>query len=120
MRWWVVAALLLVMAALTHAGTFAATALGAALMLGVRAVRGGVDRRKAVRAAVVMMSIGAVSFGAVWWLAPGKATAIMKLPITLITPEQIGPGGTGAICLMVMATGGSTATSCHLAFARIP
>jgi hypothetical protein len=97
MRWWLVAALMLVMAALTHAGTFAATALGAALMLGVRAVRGGVDRRKAVRAAVVLMSIGVASFGAVWWLAPGKAIAIMKLPITLINPEQIGPGGTGRI-----------------------
>ena len=97
MRWWLVAALLLVLAALTHAGTFAATALGAALMLAVRAVRGGVDRKKAVRAAVVLVSIGAVSFGAVWWLAPGKATAIMKLPITLITPDpqQIGPGGPG-------------------------
>jgi hypothetical protein len=97
MRWWLVAALMLVMAALTHAGTFAATALGAALMLGVRAVRGGVDRRKGLRAAVVLMSIGAVSFGAVWWLAPGKATAIMKLPITLITPDsqQSGPGRPG-------------------------
>ena len=96
-RWWLVAALMLVMAALTHAGTFAATALGAALMLGVRAVRGGVDRRKAVRAAVVLMSIGVVSFGAVWWLAPGKAIAIMKLPITLINPDsqQSGPGGPG-------------------------
>jgi hypothetical protein len=96
-RWWFVAAFLLVMAALTHAGTFAATALGAALMLAVRAVRGGVDRKKAVRAAVVLVSIGAVSFGAVWWLAPGKATAILKLPITLITPQQNGPGGTGRI-----------------------
>ena len=94
-RWWFVAAFLLVMAALTHAGTFAATALGAALMLAVRAVRGGVDRKKAVRAAVVLVSIGAVSFGAVWWLAPGKATAILKLPITLITPQQNGPGGPG-------------------------
>jgi len=99
MRWWFVAALLLVMAALTHAGTFAATALGAALMLAVRAVRGGVDRRKAVRAAVIMMAIGAVSFAAVWWLAPGKATAIMKLPITLITPQQNGPGGTGGLLM---------------------
>jgi len=98
-RWWCVAALLLVMAALTHAGTFAATALGAALMLAVRAVRGGVDRRKAVRAAVIMMAIGAVSFAAVWWLAPGKATAIMKLPITLITPQQNGPGGTGGLLM---------------------
>ena len=96
-RWWFVAALLLVLAALTHAGTFAATALGAALMLAVRAVRGGVDRRKAVRTAVVLVSIGAVSFGAVWWIAPGKATAILKLPITLITPDpqQNGPGGPG-------------------------
>ncbi len=96
-RWWFVAAFLLIMAALTHAGTFAATALGAALMLAVRAVRGGVDRKKAVRAAVVLMAIGAVSLGVVWWLAPGKATAIMKLPITLITPQQNGPGGTGRI-----------------------
>ena len=97
MRWWLVAAFLLVMAALTHVGTFAATALGAALMLAVRAVRGGVDRKKAVRAAVILMAIGAVSFAAVWWLAPGKATAILKLPITLITPDpqQSGPGGPG-------------------------
>lgn len=95
LHWWLAAIVMLVLTALTHAGTCAATALGCVLMLVVWAVRGGISPKHALRAALLFTVVGAVLFGAVWWIAPGKAEAVIKLPAKLISGESEGAGGMG-------------------------
>ena len=101
LHWWLAAIVMLVLTALTHAGTCAATALGCVLMLVVWAVRCGISLKQAMRAALLIAVVGGVLFGAVWWIAPGKAEAVIKLPAKLISGESEssgamgGPGGPG-------------------------
>jgi hypothetical protein len=92
-RWSAAALVMLGLTALTHAGTFAATGLGTVLVFAVWVTRGGIPRGMALRALLVMGLVGGLAYGAVWWLAPGKALAISTMISTLISGEGGGPGG---------------------------
>ena len=97
LRWGVAALAMLGLGALTHAGTFAATGLGTVLVFAVWVMRGGIRRGMAVRALLVLALAGGLAFGAVWWLAPGKAMAISSLVSKLVAGEGGGSGAGGGM-----------------------
>ena len=93
-----------VLTALTHAGTFGAAAMGAAITLvawsiGGGLTRSGVSRARIAQGAVVAVLVagvvGAVVLGAIWLLAPLKAKALMDAPMKLFGGGMEGPGGPG-------------------------
>lgn len=94
-RWSAAALVMLGLTALTHVGTFAATGLGTLLVFAVWVMRGGIPRGMALRALLVLALVGGLAFGAVWWLAPGKAMAISTLAFKLISGEDGGSGAGG-------------------------
>jgi hypothetical protein len=83
------------LAALTHAGTFAATGLGTAIVLATWTLRGGIPRARALQAVLVLAVFGGAAYGAVWWLAPGKAMAISTLVSRMLAGDVGNSGGAG-------------------------
>lgn len=92
---------LLALTALSHAGTFGAAALGVAMSMAAWAMRGGVTRTRLLQALLVMLVLGGLMLGAVWLLAPTKAEALLRAPLTLFGRGDAGgmpgrmPGGPG-------------------------
>jgi len=107
-----------VLTALTHAGTFGAAAMGAAITLVAWAIgggltRSGVSRARIAQGAVIAVVVGAALLGAVWLLAPLKAKALMDAPVKLFGGGERGmrgPGGPGGPGGAGGPGGGSTLT----------
>lgn len=92
-RWAVGGVVMLGLAALTHAGTFAAAGLGAGLMVVAWTIRGGLPRRTALRTVPLVVTAVGLAYGAVWWLAPAKAKVMITFATRLLSGESGGSGG---------------------------
>ena len=90
---WIIAVGFLALTALSHAGTFAATALGVGILFAIWAMRGGIARGRGLRVIGCFLLACFLTFATVWWLAPRKANAILDAPAKLFSGEDRGPGG---------------------------
>ena len=70
---WIIAVGFLALTALSHAGTFAATALGVGILFAIWAMRGGIARGRGLRVIGCFLLASFLTFAAVWWLAPRPA-----------------------------------------------
>ncbi len=127
-RWTAAGIVMLGLAALTHAGTFAAAGLGTGLMVVAWTFRGGIPCRTAWRTVPLLAAVGGVAYGAVWWLAPAKAKVMVTFATRLLSgesggsgpgamPGPGGPGGLGGPLALPLGVAWSFAVVIALAFA---
>lgn len=100
-----VAAIMLLLTAATHVGTFAVALIGTVALLAARAALGGVSRRQLVLGAAASAAIALLAWLGIWWLAPLKATALVASPLAWLSGSgdaegQPGGGWRGGIAYL--------------------
>ncbi|MCE9620652.1 MAG: hypothetical protein K8R92_12195 [Planctomycetes bacterium] len=79
-RWHVATALALVLAALTHGGSFGCAALGAAAIMAVCLASGGISRRALIIGVVSAVIVGSLSLALLSAASPARAQTLFEAP----------------------------------------
>ena len=94
-RWFIVAAVALALAALTHGGSFGCALFGAAAIMVIWFVIGGATKRTLIAGALAAALIGAMSLALLYVVSPSRARDLLAAPQKIFSGAQgmRGPGG---------------------------
>ena len=98
-RWFVVAAVALVLTALTHGGSFGCAVLGALAIIVIWFVIGGASKRTLLFSALAVVIVGVISLALLYAVSPSRATDLFNAPQKIFGAgnEMHRPGGPDAM-----------------------
>jgi hypothetical protein len=96
-RWFIVAAVALVLSALTHGGSFGCAVVGAGAIMVIWFVIGGVSKRTLFVSALAVALVGAMSLALLYVVSPSRAHDLLAAPQNIFSGANAmrGPGGPG-------------------------
>ena len=96
-RWFIVAAVALVLSALTHGGSFGCAVVGAGAIMMIWFVIGGASKRTLLMSALAVALVGAMSLALLYVVSPSRAHDLLAAPQNIFSGADAmrGPGGPG-------------------------
>jgi hypothetical protein len=96
-RWFIVAAVALVLSALTHGGSFGCAVVGAGAIMVIWFVIGGASKRTLFVSALAVALVGAMSLALLYVVSPSRAHDLLTAPQNIFggADAMRGPGGPG-------------------------
>ena len=96
-RWFIVAAVALVLSALTHGGSFGCAVVGAGAIMMIWFVIGGASKRTLLVSALAVALVGAMSLALLYVVSPSRAHDLLAAPQNIFSGAGAmrGPGGPG-------------------------
>ena len=96
-RWFIVAAVALVLSALTHGGSFGCAVVGAGAIMVIWFVIGGASKRTLLVSALAVALVGAMSLALLYVVSPSRAHDLLAAPQNIFSGANAmrGPGGPG-------------------------
>ena len=96
-RWFIVAAVALVLSALTHGGSFGCAVVGAGAIMVIWFMIGGASKRTLFVSALAVALVGAMSLALLYVVSPSRAHDLLAAPQNIFggADAMRGPGGPG-------------------------